>query len=45
MAIVAVGRPTRILSGELIEELEAMYQRRLVLAKSDKNTIRRLIGA
>jgi hypothetical protein len=45
MAIVAVGRPTRFLSGDLIEELEAMYQRRLVLAKSEKNTIRRLIGA
>jgi non-canonical (house-cleaning) NTP pyrophosphatase len=45
MAIVAVGHPTRFLSGELIEELEAMYQRRLVLAKSEKNTIRRLIGA
>jgi 20S proteasome alpha/beta subunit len=45
MAIVSVGQPARFLPKELIDQLEAMHQRRLVLAKSDKNAIRRLIGS
>jgi hypothetical protein len=45
MAILSVGQPARFLSTELIGELEAMYQRRLMLAKSDKAVIRRLIGS
>jgi 20S proteasome alpha/beta subunit len=43
MAIVSVGQPARFLSPKLVEELEAMYKRRLVLAKSDKAVIRSLI--
>jgi hypothetical protein len=44
MAIVSVGQNARVLSEQLVSELEAMYQRRLILAKSDKNTIRRAIS-
>jgi hypothetical protein len=44
IAIASVGQPTRFLSKEQVEELEIIYRRRLLLAKSDKTAIRRLIG-
>ena len=44
MAIVSVGQTARFLWEPLVSELEDMYQRRLILAKSDKNTIRRTIS-
>jgi 20S proteasome alpha/beta subunit len=43
MAILSVGQPARFVSGQLIEELEQMYQRRLALAKADRRVIRGLI--
>jgi hypothetical protein len=44
MAIVSVGQTERFLWESLVSKLEDIYQRRLILAKSDKNTIRRAIS-
>ena len=44
MAIVSVGQTARFLWEPLVSEPEDIYQRRLILAKSDKNTIRRAIS-
>jgi hypothetical protein len=43
LAIIEAGKPARLLSKGLVDELDAMYERRLKLAKNDKNAIRRLI--
>ena len=40
MAIVSVGQTARFLSEPFVSDLEDMYQRRLIPANSDNNTIR-----